>query len=148
MKKIISLIAIAVIAFASSCTTDNEDSFKAKVSTSDATDISYDYFTLHGSIEWSCEANCIGEAGFFVCNEANVSEKHNICTTSPVSLGNKFSQSDFTYEFKNAIGLDFLGVHVFEAGETCYYRAYIRAINSDGDQYIFGEEKSFTVPRK
>lgn len=31
-------------------------------------------------------------------------------------------------------------------GETCYYRAYVRAMTPSKDEYIYGAVKSFVVP--
>lgn len=124
------------------------DFYSASVVTLDATDITKEAFCLNAAIDWKCGSSCVGQTGIFINNKPTVSCDNYIVTTNPETLSNEVTK-ELHHNINNNIShIYIMPIYMIAPGETCYYRAYVRAMTASKDEYVYGEVKSFVVPGK
>lgn len=147
MKKLLSILfALAAFVTFQSCTEDlTDDGFKAKVVTLDVTNVSLDSFTANATVDYSGGSACVGSAGVYFSDKPNITKGRIMSEEIYLKNGkNNIGGPVKNYAADPATGIK---MYFFEPKTTVYYRAFARIFTPDkGDQYVYGEEKSFVIP--
>lgn len=146
MKKLISLLMafVAVVTFQSCVEDETDDSFSAKVVTLDVTDVTSSGFTFHATIEYSGGSACAPSGGIYFDSTPKSAANHDPITTETVTLSRGTNKID-----SKQINILSGDIYIFRPGQKVYYYAYAKVYTpGNGDQFVYGEEKSFTVPEK
>lgn len=139
MKKILVLaVILAAISTVSSCEKAPDDSWTATVETLDPTDIRAESACLNAKITWSCKTKNAYEVGFFIRTVpgAKYDEPGVICIRKDID------------QLEGTLELHEINEHLFTSVDTYYYTAYFRMMSGKGQEFIYGQEKSYHVPGK
>ncbi|MCQ2147731.1 MAG: hypothetical protein MJZ16_09470 [Bacteroidales bacterium] len=145
MKKLLSLLLLALCLIAAQgCESIFGDTYSAKVTTLDATDISLEGYTFNASIDWKGNPAITGEGGVFYGPTAGISAKNSKFSCALIDLHDGINQVHATQKNYNVA---ILKDYYFKAGQTVYYRAFAKVFTAEGEmEFIYGEEKSFVIP--
>jgi len=144
MKRILVLFAAISVLFAvSSCEKDNAN-ISVKVTTLDATNVSYEGYTFNAEVVVKgLNSSAYVDGGVYYGDKPNVSKDNKFLTTEVKA----FVNGKNTYSDTDSNAYEFLlnKMYYFPKGTTIYYKAYAEVITVDGTRYVYGEEKSFTL---
>lgn len=148
------LLAVISIIAAQSCEDRFPTDIGVKITTLDVTKVSLEGYTFNATLEWTSNEPVLGDAGVFYSRKPHISMKNlsqEPIYTTPVKklLSSVLNINSHIDNYTSSPGKK---TYTYQAGETIYYRAYLKISQWNPKQpdvlYYYGEEKSFVIPNE